>query len=60
MKANYRVRLYSEIDFDYRVKEDCILIDSMTDVIAASFIFSDTPERKEFWYDIVDELRGEI
>lgn len=32
----------------------------LSDVIAASFIFSDTPERKEFWYDIVDELRSEI
>ena len=32
----------------------------LSDMIEASFIFSDTPEKQDFWYDIVDELRSEI
>lgn len=32
----------------------------LSDVIEVSFIFVDTPEKEDFWYDIVDELRREI
>lgn len=32
----------------------------LSDMIEASFTFSDCPEGKQFWYDIVDELRREI
>lgn len=29
----------------------------LSDMIAASFIFLDCPEGRQFWYDIVDKLR---
>lgn len=32
----------------------------LSDMIEASFIFLDCPEGRQFWYDIVDELRSEI
>lgn len=32
----------------------------LSDVIETSFTFVDTPEKGQFWYDIVDELRSEI
>lgn len=32
----------------------------LSDMIEASFIFLDCPEGRQFWYDIVDELRREI
>lgn len=32
----------------------------LSDMIEASFIFSDCPEGRQFWYDLVDELRSEI
>lgn len=32
----------------------------LSDVIDTSFIFSDTPEKQDFWNNIVDELRSEI
>lgn len=32
----------------------------LSDMIEASFIFLDCPERRRFWYDLVDELRSEI
>lgn len=32
----------------------------LSSVLETSFIFSDTPEKEKFWYDIVDELRSEI
>lgn len=32
----------------------------LSDVIESSFIFSDTPEKQDFWYNIVDDLRSEI
>lgn len=30
----------------------------LSDMIEASFIFSDCPEGRQFWYDLVDELRS--
>lgn len=35
-------------------------INYLSDVIDTSFIFADTPERQDFWNNIVDELRSEI
>lgn len=35
-------------------------INYLSDVLEMSFIFADTPEKQDFWYDIVDELRSEI
>lgn len=32
----------------------------LSDMIEVSFIFSDSPEGRQFWYDLVDELRSEI
>lgn len=32
----------------------------LSDMIEASFIFSDCPEGRQFWCDLVDELRSEI
>lgn len=32
----------------------------LSDMIEASFIFLYCPEGRQFWYDIVDELRREI
>ena len=32
----------------------------LSDMIEASFIFLDCPEGRQFWYDLVDELRSEI
>lgn len=32
----------------------------LSDMIEASFIFLDCPEGRQFWYDLVDELRREI
>lgn len=32
----------------------------LSDVIDTSFIFADTPEKQDFWNNIVDELRSEI
>ncbi|WAX09041.1 hypothetical protein BT61P2_00018 [Bacteroides phage BT61P2] len=32
----------------------------LSDMIEASFIFWDSPEKKDFWYDILDNLRSEI
>lgn len=32
----------------------------LSDMIEASFVFSDCPEGRQFWYDIVNELRSEI
>mgnify|MGYP005869123407 CR=1 FL=1 len=32
----------------------------LSDMIEASFIFSDSPEGRQFWCDLVDELRSEI
>lgn len=32
----------------------------LSDMIESSFRFSDTPEKEDFWYDLVDELRSEI
>lgn len=32
----------------------------LSEVIDTSFIFSDTPEKQDFWNNIVDELRSEI
>nr|DAK77089.1 MAG TPA: hypothetical protein [Caudoviricetes sp.] len=32
----------------------------LSDMIGASFEFSDCPEGKQFWYDILAELRSEI
>ena len=32
----------------------------LSDVIDTSFIFSDPPEKQDFWNNIVDELRSEI
>lgn len=32
----------------------------LSDMIEASFIFWDCPEGRQFWYDLVDELRSEI
>lgn len=32
----------------------------LSDMIEASFIFLDCPEGRQFWYDIVNELRSEI
>jgi len=32
----------------------------LSDMIEASFIFFDCPEGRQFWYNIVDELRSEI
>lgn len=30
----------------------------LSDMIEASFIFSDCPEGRQFWYDLVDKLRS--
>lgn len=30
----------------------------LSDTIEASFTFSDSPEGRQFWYDLVDELRS--
>lgn len=35
-------------------------INYLSVVLEGSFVFSDTPEKHDFWYDIVDELRSEI
>ncbi len=35
-------------------------INYLSVVLEMSFVFSDTPEKQDFWYDIVDELRSEI
>lgn len=32
----------------------------LSDMIEASFIFWGCPEREDFWYNIVDNLRSEI
>lgn len=32
----------------------------LSDMIEASFVFSDCPEGRQFWYDLVDKLRSEI
>lgn len=32
----------------------------LSDTIEASFVFSDSPEGRQFWYDLVDKLRSEI
>ena len=32
----------------------------LSDMIEASFILLDCPEGRQFWYDLVDELRSEI
>lgn len=32
----------------------------LSDMIEASLIFSDCPEGRQFWYDILDSLRSEI
>lgn len=32
----------------------------LSDMIEASFIFSDCPEGRQFWYDTLDKLRSEI
>lgn len=32
----------------------------LSDTIEASFIFSDSPEGRQFWYDTLDKLRSEI
>lgn len=32
----------------------------LSDMIDASFIFSYCPEGRQFWYDILDNLRSEI
>lgn len=32
----------------------------LSEVIESSFIFSDTPEKQDFWYNIVDDLKSEI
>lgn len=32
----------------------------LSDMIEASFVFLYCPEGRQFWYDIVDELRREI
>lgn len=32
----------------------------LSDMIEASFIFLYCPEGRQFWYDLVDELRSEI
>lgn len=32
----------------------------LSDMIEASFIFSDCPEGQQFWYDLLDNLRSEI
>lgn len=32
----------------------------LSDMIEASFIFLDCPEGRQFWYDLVNELRSEI
>lgn len=32
----------------------------LSDMIESSFVFSYTPEGREFWYNIVDNLRSEI
>lgn len=32
----------------------------LSDMIESSFIFSDTPEKQDFWHNIVDDLRSEI
>lgn len=32
----------------------------LSDMIEASFIFSDCPEGRQFWCDTVDKLRSEI
>lgn len=32
----------------------------LSDMIEVSFIFSDSPEGRQFWCDLVDELRREI
>ena len=35
-------------------------INYLSVVLEMSFAFSDTPEKEDFWYGIVDELRSEI
>ena len=32
----------------------------LSDMIESSFIFAGTPEGRQFWYDLVDNLRSEI
>lgn len=32
----------------------------LSDMIEASFIFLDCPEKQDFWFNIVDNLRSEI
>lgn len=35
-------------------------INYLSVVLEMSFVFSDTPEKQDFWNDIVEELRSEI
>lgn len=36
------------------------LYNYLSEVLERSFVFADTPEKQDFWYNIVDELRSEI
>lgn len=36
------------------------LYNYLSAVLETSFVFSDTPEKEKFWFEIVDELRSEI
>lgn len=60
----YRMYSFSE---DYLMAQVLTIISRrlieynyLSDVIDTSFIFSDTPEKQDFWNNIVDELRSEI
>lgn len=60
----YRMHSFSE---DYLMTQVRTIISRrlrqynyLSGVINTSFIFADTPEKQDFWNNIVDELRSEI
>lgn len=43
-----------------KISRRLIVYNFLSDAIESSFLFSDTPEKQDFWNNIVDELRSEI
>ena len=43
-----------------KISRRLIVYNFLSDAIKSSFLFSDTPEKQDFWNNIVDELRSEI
>lgn len=43
-----------------RISRRLIVYNFLSDAIESSFLFSDTPEKRDFWNNIVEELISEI